>query len=131
MPYTNKEQKLAAQRRWYARNRKKTSARVRRNERRIKMWFDELRLTLRCVRCGEAHPACLAFHHRDPATKAFTISKGVALGLSTTRLEREMAKCDVLCVNCHRTAHADERAGHAKRTFPARRKGASAYALDS
>jgi hypothetical protein len=49
---------------------------------------------------------CFAFDHRDPQQKAFTIS--YELGRVTDkRIIDEMAKCDVVCHNCHalRTHH--------------------------
>lgn len=57
-----------------------------------------------CVKCGEADPLVLDFHHRDPETKLF----GIKDNLTTTleRLSAEVAKCDVLCSNCHRKREA-------------------------
>lgn len=58
-----------------------------------------------CAECGETHPACLDFHHRDKRQK--TVGVGVLVG-STTNMQRildEIAKCDVLCSNCHRKHH--------------------------
>jgi hypothetical protein len=42
------------------------------------------------------------FDHRDPSTKAFTVVSSVALLKSTKLMLEEVAKCDVVCVNCHR-----------------------------
>ena len=61
-----------------------------------------------CVRCGEADPACLDFHHRDPTQKLGHIGEFRKFGME--RLLTEIAKCDVLCANCHRKLHRDERA---------------------
>jgi hypothetical protein len=60
--------------------------------------------TLRCVRCGFDHPAALDFHHRDPAEKKFGVAQG-ALKYAWSTLLAEIAKCDVLCSNCHRIEH--------------------------
>lgn len=60
-----------------------------------------------CIKCGEKDPACLDFHHRDPKEKAFTLSLGIARA-SLERLQKEVAKCDILCANCHRKLHASE-----------------------
>jgi transposase len=55
----------------------------------------------RCALCG--YDRCLAalhFHHRDPSTKRFHLSmQGVARSLASARAE--MAKCVLLCANCH------------------------------
>lgn len=62
-------------------------------------------LKLRCQRCGETDPACLDLHHRDPKAKVMTVSYMVNHGWSWERVQEEVAKCDVLCANCHRKAH--------------------------
>lgn len=63
-----------------------------------------------CAReCGENHPATLDFHHRDPREKRFTITEGVALGYSVKSMNAEIAKCDLVCSNCHRKEHWEER----------------------
>lgn len=57
----------------------------------------------RCEDCGyNLSVAALEFHHRDPATKEFTL--GTFNG-SWDRLVAEAAKCDLLCANCHRRRH--------------------------
>lgn len=46
------------------------------------------------------------FHHLDPATKEFGISK--KLTSSFENLKSELDKCVLLCRNCHRKRHALE-----------------------
>ena len=61
-----------------------------------------------CIKCGEKDPACLDFHHRNgKADKLGHI--GVIRRLGIDRLYAELVKCDVLCANCHRKHHRDER----------------------
>jgi hypothetical protein len=71
-------------------------------------WFAELKVQLACSRCGEDHPACLQFHHRDPKAKDVSVANAVRRGWSRERILRELAKCDVLCANCHFKHHARE-----------------------
>lgn len=60
-----------------------------------------------CDNCGLTDIECLDFHHRDPATKSFNI--GLSLGTySIKKIVEEIAKCKVLCANCHRKLHAKE-----------------------
>ena len=53
-----------------------------------------------CAVCG--YDRCvinLHFHHVDPATKAFNMS--MAAGKSEAAYRAEMAKCVLVCANCH------------------------------
>ena len=61
-----------------------------------------------CKSCGEDDPVVLEFDHRDRATKRFTVSQACSQKLPIKDLVEEMAKCDVLCANCHRRKTAKE-----------------------
>lgn len=68
--------------------------------------LDRFKLFKGCARCGyREHAAALNFHHRDPATKTATPSSLLRAGMDAVR--REIAKCDVLCANCHAITHAE------------------------
>lgn len=59
-----------------------------------------------CERCGFDDPRTFHFHHRDPKQKRFTISKVKQLTPRwKERILSEIAKCDVLCANCHAIEH--------------------------
>jgi hypothetical protein len=55
-----------------------------------------------CSICNENEPACLDFHHLGG--KDMTVS--AMLGMNDDRVKEEIAKCVVLCANCHRKHHA-------------------------
>ena len=42
------------------------------------------------------------FDHRDPSVKSFGLTTARAMLASREDLMREVAKCDVVCANCHR-----------------------------
>ena len=67
--------------------------------------IQQFKLASRCAVCGESEPACLDFHHLDPATKDFTIGEASSHGASWNKVKIEIAKCLVLCANCHRKVH--------------------------
>ena len=71
-------------------------------------WFNEYKKTLKCIKCGENHVACLEFHHRDPGEKDFEIASLVSTA-NKEKLLKEMEKCDVLCANCHRKHHYENK----------------------
>ena len=59
----------------------------------------------KCLLCGyQRCPEALEFHHRDEGGKDFSISdKGYSR--SWARVRAEIAKCVLLCANCHREVH--------------------------
>lgn len=59
-----------------------------------------------CQMCGyERCSAALDIHHRDPKLKAFGISED-GITRSWKRVQAELAKCILICANCHREVHA-------------------------
>ena len=54
-----------------------------------------------CVDCNEGDPIVLEFDHRDPKEKKGLISIMI-YNSSLQDLNKEIAKCDVVCANCHR-----------------------------
>lgn len=63
-------------------------------------WIDEIKMQHGCNSCGyKKHPAALHFHHRYPSEKKFGLAQGWMHGRQ--KVLEEMAKCDVLCANCH------------------------------
>lgn len=68
---------------------------------------DEFKMERGCSRCGyREHPVALDLHHVDGERKEFSVSGQIA---SLKRLREELAKCEVLCANCHRIHHFSER----------------------
>jgi hypothetical protein len=57
--------------------------------------------TVPCADCGVSYPYyVMDFDHRDPETKIGNISKMKVWNKG--KLLAEVAKCDVVCANCHR-----------------------------
>lgn len=113
MPYKDPEKRREYQReykrRWYRLNKAAHIRYVRNRDGRMQEWFREYKKTLACEVCGENHPACLDFHHVDPREKKFSVSTRHDRP-SMKALLAEIAKCRVLCSNCHRKEHWEERA---------------------
>jgi hypothetical protein len=56
-----------------------------------------------CMDCGVQYPSCvMEWDHRPGEIKLFTISQGVNRGRPLAELLAEIAKCDLVCANCHR-----------------------------
>ena len=72
-------------------------------------YIEEHKKTHPCERCGFADYRSLVFHHRDASTKSFELSQGPHR--SYAQIDAEIAKCEVLCANCHEAHHYDEGTG--------------------
>ena len=55
-----------------------------------------------CIDCGEKDPIVLDFDHREPEDKFRPVSKLLSGHWSWSSLQKEIAKCDIRCANCHR-----------------------------
>lgn len=87
---------------YYARNREAEIARVTKRQQATLAWLRELR-TVPCVDCGERFPPyVMEFDHRDPETKLFALTSSRAMLKPREELLAEIAKCDIVCANCHR-----------------------------
>lgn len=76
--------------------------------------LDDLKLRIGCKECGyKEHPAALDWSHRDDTTKHFNIGANIKRSWDDT--VQEIAKCDVLCANCHRVHTFEQRHWHTKR----------------
>lgn len=68
--------------------------------------LDGIKLTRGCERCGwRGSPVALDFHHKEE--KTYTIA--AITGCSLVVILAEIAKCTVLCANCHRIVHHADR----------------------
>lgn len=92
----------------YKKNKQKYLAKSKATVVRNVAWLREYKKTLKCEICCESHPACLQFHHIEPSLKDNNVSWLTRLGCSIKRLMEEIAKCRVLCANCHFKLHWTE-----------------------
>lgn len=58
-----------------------------------------------CMDCAVNDPRVLEFHHRPGEVKRYTI--GRMYRHTEQDLREEMAKCDILCANCHIIRHKE------------------------
>jgi hypothetical protein len=86
---------------YYRRNRQQEIDRVMSRQRATLEFLRELR-RVPCADCGQRFAAHqMDFDHRDPATKSFGLTWSKAMLAPRERLLCEIAKCDVVCSNCH------------------------------
>lgn len=86
-----------------------TKTKVAEHQRQSRAWISQYLINEKaargCSRCGESHPATLDFHHIDPSKKSFGLSVARCYTSSLDKIKVEIAKCEVLCSNCHRKEH--------------------------
>lgn len=92
----------------YKANRQKYITKSGDRTKRLRKEWREYKSTLKCIKCGENHPGCLDFHHRNKNDKKYNIGLCVDR-FSLDVLKKEIEKCDVLCANCHRKLHYEEK----------------------
>ena len=96
---------------WYDKNKRQKIFATRTRKQETALWLREFKSNLCCIRCGESRPACLDFHHKNPKEKDKPVSQMVNAGMSRAKMIQEIEKCDVLCANCHRVLHDEEKHG--------------------
>jgi predicted metal-dependent HD superfamily phosphohydrolase len=68
----------------------------------MRAWADDLKHDIPCNECGKIfHPVVMDWHHRDPETKVAAVAWLVRNAGRQAVLD-EIAKCDLVCANCHR-----------------------------
>jgi len=112
MPYKDenvkKEFHKQRSREHYLKNQAEIKARTAERKKKFKEEWAQYKATLSCTRCGFNHPAALDFHHVNPEEKEGNIHRFLSNG-QHTKLKEELKKCIVLCANCHRIHHHDEK----------------------
>ena len=56
-----------------------------------------------CKICKEQNPFCLVFHHKNKEDKISPVHSMAKNGIKSVK--REIAKCEILCSNCHTKHH--------------------------
>ncbi len=67
---------------------------------------NEMKHIAGCCLCKESDPVCLDFHHQIKQDKDASISAMINSHKRWADISREIAKCVVVCANCHRKIHA-------------------------
>lgn len=96
----------------YEKNKQKYINKAKINRQKTIDEFKAFKQTLKCNRCPENRWWVLDFHHIDPLEKDNQVSVLVRK-VSKERLMKEIKKCEVLCSNCHRDLHYQQKADNA------------------
>ena len=94
---------------WYAKNRRKTLDKNKNRSKVILKYLSDYKSESGCSKCGyNEHPCALDFHHVDESDKEFPLNLAQRKRYGMARVKKEVAKCIVLCANCHRIHHHKE-----------------------
>jgi hypothetical protein len=66
----------------------------------FKQRLKEIKEASGCVDCGESNHIVLDFDHIR--NKKYNISRMIHDGFSWAAIKKEIAKCEIVCANCHR-----------------------------
>jgi hypothetical protein len=103
MPYADPEKQRAAQHRYYLENRERYAQANRDRRNQFRKVIDEAKAGVPCADCDIEYPSyVMDFDHRPGETKLHNISNGKMNFGSLEALLAEIAKCDIVCANCHR-----------------------------
>ena len=115
MPFKDASKRKSYQKRyhegWYAENGDHRKQQVKNRRRKLKQRFADYKQTLECHKCGlsgKDNQWALEHHHLDPNEKVTSIAHLVTSGYSWDTVMEEVAKCIVICANCHRMEHWEE-----------------------
>lgn len=102
MPYKDTEVRRRKQREWVAANRDRMNAHKQNLRARNKAFLDEVK-RVPCADCGERyHPCVMDFDHLPGFEKSEDVGRLGNAGVTIERLKDEIAKCEIVCANCHR-----------------------------
>lgn len=94
---------------WYSENKERKLKQSRESRAKMSLFINEQKTLSGCSRCGfNEHPCALEYHHLDGSEKILSVGS-MRLAYSKESIIAEMKKCIVLCSNCHRIIHQEER----------------------
>ena len=70
------------------------------NKQQFKKKLSEIKEASGCTDCGVKNPIVLDFDHLKD--KRYNVSRMIHDGFSWAAIKKEIAKCEVVCANCHR-----------------------------
>jgi len=91
----------------YLSNKKQYIVRRKLFQQNVKKWYLDYKKEQKCSKCSEDRYWVLDFHHLEPEKKEMNMDR--ARRCSIEKLKKEIEKCIVLCSNCHRDLHFQER----------------------
>ena len=93
----------------YEANKERRIANVRAAKERLYAEIVSIKEASPCMDCNKKYPACVMdFDHRDPTMKIADVGTMIQK-CNRPKLFEEIAKCDLVCSNCHRLRTSNRR----------------------
>jgi hypothetical protein len=100
MPWKDINKQREAIRKHYAKNREKYIAKAYKKRLDLRIWVNEMKASTPCTDCKKNYPYyVMDFDHLSD--KKVLISRVINSG-SWKQVREEIAKCEIVCSNCHR-----------------------------
>lgn len=106
MPYANPNdpRALKSRRKWYRRNKERQLSYQAQRRQADREWLSEYKDNQPCADCGVRFPHwVLDFDHLPGSDKRGNLATMINEGFSRETILEEIAKCELVCANCHRT----------------------------
>jgi hypothetical protein len=88
---------------WYRANKARRQAKVRMDRHRHTQWLDSLKQGKPCADCGRTYPPyVMEWDHLPGTEKALVLADVRRAAHAKERVLAEIAKCELVCANCHR-----------------------------
>jgi len=107
----NKEHVRERSKKWHQDNREASNASKKKYIASLRDLVNDHKKAGACIRCGIADYRVLDFHHCDPSQKKINLNLAWKQHQARQVILDEIAKCDLICSNCHRVLHWEERNG--------------------
>lgn len=102
MPYKDIVKRRAAHKRYYEKNLAKYYLKNKKRKKMLLIFVNDLKHKP-CSDCGILYPPyVMGFDHRGEEEKIDSIARLIREGRSKKSILNEIAKCDLVCANCHR-----------------------------
>jgi len=105
MPFKDKVKQRESARKHYARNSEAIQKRTVKNNRLIrlrnKLYIDGVKGTNPCADCGVSYPPYIMQFDHIVDGKRGNVADMARSGFSIENLKAEIAKCELVCANCH------------------------------
>ncbi len=105
MPVADPRTRNAYQREYQRENRSKLTAKKAERRQAQREFINGFK-SKPCADCGGSFPACVMDFHHVRGAKKYEVSRLAKMSASWDTIRSEIAKCVLLCSNCHRIRHA-------------------------